>query len=77
MKSANIRVELDDKSEPLGPGSAMPKCRKIPYMLILGGKEEQAGTISVRARGGQDHGQLPLEKFITNINKETASRMLE
>ena len=41
LKSANIRVELDDKSEPLGAGSAMPKCQKIPYMLILGGKEEQ------------------------------------
>ena len=77
LKSANIRVELDDKSEPLGARIRDAQMQKIPYMLILGGKEEQAGTISVRARGGQDHGQLPLEKFITNINKETASRMLE
>ena len=77
LKSANIRVELNDKSEPLGARIRDAQMQKIPYMLILGGKEEQAGTISVRDRIGQDHGQLPLEKFITNINKEIASRMLE
>lgn len=77
LKSANIRVELDDRSEPLGARIRDAQMQKVPYMLILGGKEEQAGTVSVRNRNGQDHGQLPLEKFIVDIKKEIASHMLE
>ncbi|MBI5356822.1 threonine--tRNA ligase [Candidatus Collierbacteria bacterium] len=70
LKANNIRVELDDRSEPLGARIRDAQIQKMPYMLILGGKEEQAGTVSVRARGGQDHGQIKLSKFIEDIKKE-------
>lgn len=76
LKSANIRVEIDDRSEPLGARIRDAQMQKIPYMLILGGKEEQAGMISVRARGGQDHGQLPLSKFIEDIKKEIEEKSI-
>lgn len=77
LKSVNIRAEIDDRSEPLGARIRDAQMQKVPYMLILGGKEEQAGTISVRVRGGQDHGQLPLSKFINSIREEISSKSLD
>jgi threonyl-tRNA synthetase len=76
LKFANIRVEIDDKSEPLGARIRDAQMQKVPYMLILGGKEEQAGTISVRARNGKDLGQIPLEKFIGDIKKEIENKII-
>jgi len=76
LKSENIRVEIDDKSEPLGARIRDAQMQKIPYMLILGAKEEQAGTISVRARNGTDHCQVQLSKFIGDIKKEIDDKVI-
>ena len=76
LKSANIRVEIDDKSEPLGARIRDAQMQKVPYMLIIGGKEEQAGTVSVRGRSGQDHGQIQLERFIENIKIEIENKII-
>ena len=76
LKSENIRVEIDDKSEPLGARIRDSQMQKVPYMLILGGKEEQAGTISVRGRNGTDHGQIPLKKFLEDIKKEIDGKII-
>ena len=70
LKSENIRVEIDDKSEPLGARIRDAQMQKIPYMLIVGKKEQESQTVSERGRSGKDYGQQPLDEFIKNIRKE-------
>ena len=48
--------------------------QKIPYMLIVGDREEKAGTVSERGRSGKDYGQIKIDEFITNITKEIDSK---
>ena len=59
-----IRVELHDQAEPLQKRIRQAELQKIPYMLILGGRETTSDTISVRERGEKDLGSMPLEKFL-------------
>ena len=74
LKEAGIRVELNDKNEPLNARIRDAQMQKIPYMLIVGDKEVSANTVSERGRSGKDYGPQPLEKFISDIKVEIASR---
>ena len=47
---------------------------KIPYLLVVGDKESKSKTISVRARGGKDLGEMPLENFVKKVLKEVESK---
>ena len=49
---------------------------KVPYMLILGGKEEQGASVAVRKRSGKDLGAVPLNKFVSEIKGEIESKSL-
>ena len=51
--------------------------QKIPYMLIVGGKEAEAGTVSVRHRFKGDLGPRPLEQFIADLQQEIAARAID
>ncbi|MBP3604103.1 MAG: threonine--tRNA ligase [Lachnospiraceae bacterium] len=66
LREAGIRVEVDERDEKLGYKIREAQLDKVPYMLILGEKEENKQTISVRSRDGekQDLGEMPIEKFI-------------
>ena len=75
LKSENIRVEIDDKSEPLGARIRDSQMQKVPYMLIVGKKEEESQTVSERGRSGKDYGQVPVNKFIENINHEITAKL--
>jgi threonyl-tRNA synthetase len=66
----NLRVELDGRSESIGKKIREAELQKIPYMLIVGDKEKAKNAVSVRARGEKDLGQLKLEKFISQVQKE-------
>ena len=70
----NIRVELDSRAESIGKKIRESEKQKIPYMLIIGKKEVEAGTISVRGRGEKDLGAMKLEEFLEKIKKEAAAR---
>ena len=48
--------------------------KKVPYMLVVGAKEEEEGKVSVRSRSEGDEGQVALEEFIAKIKEEIASR---
>ena len=50
--------------------------QKIPYMLILGGKEAEAGTVSVRHRAKGDLGPRPLDEFLSDLREEADSRAI-
>ena len=76
LKKAGIRVEVDDRDEKLGYKIRQAQLQKIPYMLILGEKEQEAKTVSVRRRDGKeetDHremGTMPTQEFIRLIAEE-------
>ncbi|HSX48929.1 MAG TPA: threonine--tRNA ligase, partial [Candidatus Saccharimonadales bacterium] len=64
LKKENIRVELDDRNETLGAKIRDAQKEKVPYMLIIGDKEEKAGVVSERGRSGKDYGQVKIDDFI-------------
>ena len=75
LKSSGIRMELDNSDNKIGYKIREAQLQKVPYMLVLGEKESDDGTIvTVRTREGQDLGSMPLDDFIAKIQKETAER---
>ena len=76
LKEANIRVELDDRSETLGAKIRDAQKEKVSYMLILGDKEVESKTVSERARSGKAYGPFPIETFIDNIRKEIDTKII-
>ena len=48
--------------------------QKLPYMLVVGDKEAEAGTVSVRTRGGVDLGAMPVDEFAAKITEEIRTR---
>ena len=68
-----IRVELDDRSEKIGYKIREAQLQKIPYMLIIGDKEIEAGAVGVRSRKDGDIGQIPTEEFMEKLKEEIAS----
>jgi threonyl-tRNA synthetase len=72
LKAAGFRVHLDERNEKLQAKIRDAQMEKIPYMLVLGAKEAEAGTASVRHRTKGDQGAIPLDQFITNLRSEIA-----
>ncbi len=74
LDAADIRAEVDTRSEKIGYKIREAQKNKIPYMLVVGQKEEEEGVVSVRSRFKGDEGQTSLDSFIEGIKKEIASR---
>ena len=69
-----IRVETDYRSEKIGYKIREAQLKKIPYMLVLGDKEAEAGLVAVRTRLGGDEGTMTLDDFIEKIRKEIETK---
>jgi threonyl-tRNA synthetase len=76
MKDAGFRVHLDDRNEKLQGKIRDAQLQKIPYMLVLGGKEAEAGTVAVRHRSKGDQGPRPVEQFIADLRAEVDTRTI-
>lgn len=74
LKDLNIRAEIDDRSEKMQLKIRNAQMQKIPYMLIIGDREQQAGQVAVRTREGKDLGAIPVEQFIETVKKEIESK---
>ena len=74
--NTGVRVNLDSRSEKMGAKIRESEYMKIPYMLVVGGKETENSTVSVRKHLSGDHGQKPLEEFINEIKEEITERRL-
>jgi threonyl-tRNA synthetase len=74
LKDAGFRAHLDDRNEKLQAKIRDAQLQKIPYMLVLGGKEAEAGTVAVRHRTQGDLGPRPLAQFIADLRAEVDSR---
>ena len=75
LDEAGIRVELDTRSEKIGYKIREAQQAKIPYMLVVGQKEEEDGTVSVRSRAAGDEGTKSLDAFIADIQKEIEAKV--
>ena len=76
LLDAGARVELDDRNEKLQAKIRDAQLQKIPYMLVVGGKEAEARTVSVRHRSKGDLGPRPLDQFSADLRQEIASRAI-
>ena len=76
FKKAGIRVELNLDADSLGKKIRNAESEKVPYMLIIGEKEVEAGMVSVRQRGQKDLGTMTLVDFVEKVNKENTEKLL-
>ena len=74
LDAAKVRVETDLRNEKIGYKIREAQLQKIPYMLVVGDKEAEAGTVSVRTRAGVDLGAMPLDEFMDKIGEQISSR---
>ncbi|MGC1462008.1 MAG: threonine--tRNA ligase [Terracidiphilus sp.] len=77
LKDAGLRVEVDDRNEKMNAKIRDFANQKTPYILVLGDKEEAAGTVSVRTRGKGDQGSMPLADFIAKAQALVAGKSTE
>ena len=76
MRSQDIRVQLDDRSERMNMKIREAQLNKIPYMLVMGDKEVESGTVSVRLRNGEDLGSQDFPAFMQRLESVIKSREL-
>ena len=76
LKEAGIRCELDERPEKIGYKIREARNERVPYMLVVGQKEEENGLVSVRSRFAGDEGQKELELFISELSEEIGKRQM-
>lgn len=74
LEQKDIRVEIDSRNETLQAKIRDASLQKVPYLLVVGAKEEQTQQVAVRTREGKDEGPMPLEQFELKILEEIASK---
>ncbi|HUK31817.1 MAG TPA: threonine--tRNA ligase, partial [Candidatus Acidoferrum sp.] len=77
LKDAGFRVHLDDRNEKLQAKIRDAQMQKIPYMLVVGAREAEAGTVGVRHRTKGDQGAKPLADFIAALHTEVDTHAIE
>ncbi len=73
LKKYDIRALVDNRSEKTGKKIRDAELSKVPYMLIVGDKEQETGTVSIRKHGGEDLGSMSIEHLAKHINQEVNS----
>jgi threonyl-tRNA synthetase len=76
LVSLNMRAELDDRSESIGRKIRDAEMRKIPFMLVVGDRELEAGEVGVREHRAGDTGAVPVDDFIARIGELIQDRTL-
>ncbi|HEY1834324.1 MAG TPA: threonine--tRNA ligase [Solirubrobacteraceae bacterium] len=77
LVEAEARVELDDRGESIGRKIREAELRKVPYMLVVGEREQSSGEVSVRAHGEGDLGSLPIQDFLGRLEGQLYSPALK
>lgn len=77
LRDGGLRAELDDRSEKLGYKIREAQLQKIPYMLVVGGREQENGTVAVRLRSEEDRGAMTVETFLDHARELDRSRSRE
>jgi threonyl-tRNA synthetase len=74
LRAAGLRAELDDRTESVGRKIREAELRKIPYMLVIGDREAEEGTVAVRRHGAGDEGSVPVAEFGDRLRAESEER---
>lgn len=74
-KLAGVRVEVDGRNEKLGLKIREAQMQKIPYMIVIGAKEREAGKVAVRARVQGDLGQMTPQEFLQKVSQEITNKL--
>jgi threonyl-tRNA synthetase len=74
LKAAGVRAEVDARDEKLGAKIRDAELQKVPYMLVVGPRDAEAGTVSVRRKGEGDLGAMPLPAFLERVAKEVREK---
>ena len=77
LKAAGVRVEVDDRSEKVGKKIAESRTQRVPYNIVVGAREEEAGTVAVRQFPDKRRGVMPLEEIKAEILEKIATRELD
>jgi len=77
LQKAGFRVELDTRNEKMNAKIRDFTMQKVPYVLVMGDKEEAATAVSVRVRGKGDQGSVPLADFISRVGELQARKSME
>ncbi len=75
LKAAGLRVQLDDRGERMNSKIRDAQNQKIPYMLVIGDKEQEEGKVALRLRNGENPGPMSLEDFIARARQEIAEKV--
>ncbi|MCF0176325.1 MAG: threonine--tRNA ligase [Bacteroidales bacterium] len=75
LNNSDIRASIDDRNETIGKRVRETELKRIPYILVVGEKEMEAGSVAVRKQGGKDQGTMPVEEFIAFIQNEVKSQL--
>lgn len=70
LVAAGLRAELDNTNESIGKKIREAQLQKIPYMLVIGGKEVEANAVAVRSRDGVDMGVMSVDELIAKLGNE-------
>ena len=76
IREHKIYVEADHRAEKLGYKIRDARLARVPYILVVGEKEQETGAVSVRSRFLGDEGQKPLEQFINDICEEIRTKAI-
>ncbi len=77
LKTAGIRVEVDDSSNRMNAKIRTAQLQKVPYMLIVGDRESEEASVAVRTRNNEDRGAIPLAKFIKQAQELIENKSME
>jgi threonyl-tRNA synthetase len=77
LAATGVRVDLDDRNEKLGYRIREAQLQKVPYMLVVGAREAEEGTVSVRRRTGEELGAMEVDDFLARVRDLAAARSRE
>ena len=77
LQAAGLRVEIRNEAETMQNRIRKAESEKIPYMLVVGRREKEAGTVAVRGRGQRDHGVMTKSEFLDRAVSENNSKKIE
>ncbi len=74
LREGGLRAEVDDRTESVGRKIRDAELRKVPYMLVIGDREAEEGTVALRRHGEGDHGSMPVADLVERLQAERAER---
>ena len=76
LLNIGVRVSCDRNADKVGAKIRLARLDRVPYMLVIGAREAESGSVSVRHRDRDDLGAVPINEFVSTIQQEIATRSL-